>query len=97
VLIDALAAMAEQHVTPSVLVMRPTTFAALRKILVSATDNRYVFAPSAAFAAGTQQLFGLQVVTNTNVAANAVAAVGSSCVIVGCVRQLGHPADRHVR
>jgi HK97 family phage major capsid protein len=83
VLIDALAAMAEEFVTPSVLAMRPTTFAALRKIKVSTTDARYVFDPSAAFAAGTQQLFGLSVVTTTAVPANAVAILDTSRIYVG--------------
>jgi HK97 family phage major capsid protein len=82
VLIDALAAMAEQFVTPSVLVMRPTTLAALRKIKTSTTDKRYVFDPSNAFAATGQSLFGISVVTTTNVPANAVAAVDTSRVIV---------------
>jgi HK97 family phage major capsid protein len=83
VLIDALAAMAEQYVTPSVLAMRPTTFAALRKIKVSDSDARYVFDPSAAFAAGTQQLFGLPVVTTTAVPANAVGILDTSRIWVG--------------
>jgi HK97 family phage major capsid protein len=83
VLIDALAAMAEEHVSPSVLVMRPTTFAALRKIKVSDTDSRYVFDPSAAFAAGTQQLFGISVVTTTAVPASAVAILDTSRIYVG--------------
>lgn len=83
VLIDALAAMAEQYVTPSVLVMRPTTLAALRKIKTSTTDKRYVFDPSNAFAATGQSLFGISVVTTTNVPANAVAAVDTSRIIVG--------------
>lgn len=83
VLIDALAAMAEQFVTPSVLAMRPTTFAALRKIKVSTNDSRYVFDPSAAFAAGTQQLFGLSVVLTTAVPANAVAILDTSRIWVG--------------
>lgn len=83
VLIDALAAMAEEYVTPSVLAMRPTTFAALRKIKVSTTDSRYVFDPSAAFAAGVQQLFGLPVVTTTAVPANAVAILDTSKIWVG--------------
>lgn len=83
VLIDALAAMAEQFVTPSVLAMRPTTFAALRKIKVSTSDSRYVFDPSAAFAAGTQQLFGLPVVLTTAVPANAVAILDTSRIWVG--------------
>lgn len=83
VLIDALAAAAEEYVTPSVLVMRPTTFAALRKIKVSTSDSRYVFDPSAAFAAGTQQLFGLPVVTTTAVPANAVAILDTSKIWVG--------------
>lgn len=83
VLIDALAAMAEQFVTPAVLVMRPTTFAALRKIKVSETDSRYVFDPSAAFAAGVQQLFGLPVVTTTAVPASAVAILDTSRIYVG--------------
>lgn len=83
VLIDALAAMAEQFVTPSVLAMRPTTFAALRKIKVSDTDSRYVFDPSAAFAAGTQQLFGLPVVLTTAVPANAVAILDTGKIWVG--------------
>jgi HK97 family phage major capsid protein len=82
VLIDALAAMAEQFVTPSVLVMRPTTLAALRKIKTSTTDKRYVFDPSNAFAATGQSLFGISVVTTANVPANAVAAVDTSRVIV---------------
>lgn len=82
VLIDALAAMAEQFVTPSVLVMRPTTLAALRKIKTSTTDKRYVFDPSNAFAATGQSLFGISVVTTTNVPVNAVAAVDTSRVIV---------------
>ena len=82
VLIDALAAMAEQFVTPSVLVMRPTTLAALRKIKTSATDKRYVFDPSNAFAATGQSLFGISVVTTTNVPTNTVAAVDTSRVIV---------------
>jgi HK97 family phage major capsid protein len=83
VLIDALAAMAEQFVTPAVLAMRPSTFAALRKIKVSTSDARYVFDPSAAFAAGTQQLFGLPVVTTTAVPANAVAILDTSRIYVG--------------
>jgi len=82
VLIDALAAMGETFVTPSVLVMRPTTFAALRKIKVATTDARYVFDPSAAFAAGTQQLFGLPVVTTTAVPAGAVAVLDTSRIFV---------------
>ncbi|BCP11884.1 hypothetical protein MINTM020_39820 [Mycobacterium paraintracellulare] len=83
VLIDALAAMAEQFVTPSVLAMRPTTFGALRKIKVSTSDSRYVFDPSAAFAAGTQQLFGLPVVLTTAVPANAVVILDTSRIWVG--------------
>lgn len=83
VLIDALAAMAEQFVTPSVLAMRPTTFAALRKIKVSTSDSRYVFDPSAAFAAGAQRLFGLPVVLTTAVPANAVVILDTSRIWVG--------------
>lgn len=83
VLIDALAAMAEQFVTPSVLTMRPTTYAALRKIKVGTDDHRYVLDPSAAFAAGAQQLFGLPVVTTTAVPANAVAILDTSRIYVG--------------
>ncbi len=83
VLIDALAAMAEDFVTPSVLVMRPTTFAALRKIKVSDSDSRYVFDPSAAFAAGAQQLFGINVVTTTAVPADSVAVIDTSHIYVG--------------
>ncbi|QEN13466.1 phage major capsid protein [Mycolicibacterium sp. ELW1] len=83
VLIDALAAMAEQHVAPSVLAMRPTTFAALRKIKVSDTDARYVLDPSAAFAAGDQQLFGLPVTLTTAVPGNAVAILDTSRIYIG--------------
>ncbi|ORA17363.1 phage major capsid protein [Mycobacterium arosiense] len=83
VLIDALAAMAEEFVTPSVLVMRPTTFAALRKIKVSSSDSRYVFDPSQAFVAGAQQLFNLPVVTTTAVPANAIAVLDTSFIYVG--------------
>lgn len=82
VLIDALAAMAELFVSPSVLVMRPTTFAALRKIKVSDTDARYVFDPSAAFAVAQQSLFGLPVVTTTAVPANAIAVLDTSQIVV---------------
>ena len=62
--------------------MRPTTLAALRKIKTSATDKRYVFDPSNAFAATGQSLFGISVVTTTNVPTNTVAAVDTSRVIV---------------
>jgi HK97 family phage major capsid protein len=82
VLIDALAAMAESYVTPGVLVMRPTTFAALRKIKVSDTDTRYVFDPSAAFAPGQQNLFGVNVVTTTAVPADSVAIIDTSHIWV---------------
>ncbi|GAB7071795.1 phage major capsid protein [Mycobacterium hodleri] len=83
VLIDALAEMAESYVTPTVLVMRPTTYAALRKIKVSSTDNRYVIDPAAAFAVGQQNLFGVAVVTTTAVPANSVAILDTSHIWVG--------------
>ncbi len=85
VLIDALAEMAESYVTPpTVLVMRPTTYAALRKIKVSSTDNRYVIdPPAAAFAVGQQNLFGVAVVTTTAVPANSVAILDTSHIWVG--------------
>ncbi|MDM2493488.1 phage major capsid protein [Mycobacteroides abscessus] len=82
VLIDELAAMSERFVTPTVLVMRPTTYAALRKIKVGAADNRYVIDPSAAFATGTLQLLGLPVVLTVNVPANAVAILDTTHVHV---------------
>jgi HK97 family phage major capsid protein len=63
--------------------MRPSSFAALRKIKVGTTDARYVFDPSAAFAAGSQQLFGYPVVTTTAVPANAVAILDTSRIYVG--------------
>lgn len=82
ILIDELATMSERFVTPTVLVMRPTTFAALRKIKVGTGDNRYVIDPNAAFAAGALQLLGLPVVLTTNVPANAVAILDTTHIHV---------------
>jgi HK97 family phage major capsid protein len=78
-LIDGLATAQENFVNPSHWVMTAATFAALRKLKVSDSDNRYIFDPNGSIQNGTAfQLLGLPVVITShipNVSSNARAAL----------------------
>lgn len=66
-LIDGLATAQANHVTPTHWVMTSASFAALRKLKVGGSDNRYLFDPSTIQNGTTLTLLGLPVVVTDHV------------------------------
>lgn len=81
-LIDGIDTALTNYVQPTHLVMRSTTFTKFRKLKVGEDDARYLFDPSAAYAASQYSLFGLPVIITSNVPADTVAVVDFTKVIV---------------
>lgn len=81
-LIDGIDQALSNYVQPTHLAMRSATFTKFRKLKVGATDARYLFDPSAAYAANQYSMFGLPVIITNNIPADTVAVVDFTKVIV---------------
>ncbi|WP_418002158.1 phage major capsid protein [Mycobacterium sp. PDNC021] len=81
-LIDGVVKAQTNHVAPTHWAMNATTFGAFRKLKVGTTDNRYIFDPSAAYAANQYSLLGLPVIITSQIPNNTAALIDFSKVAV---------------